>query len=58
MPIEIFELVVKASLTEQQNESNGSGQMQVQSTEGVDHQILVEEAVAQVLAILNYKDRR
>lgn len=58
MPIEIFELVVKASLTEQQNESNGSGQMQVQSTEGVDHQVLVEEAVAQVLAILNYKDRR
>ena len=58
MPIEILELIVKASITEDTNKQDNTNPVQEQVNELIDKQLLTEEIVEQVLAILHHKNER
>ncbi|MEM6696896.1 MAG: DUF5908 family protein [Bacteroidota bacterium] len=58
MPIEIFELVVSVNLTEQEAKEEAKNPLKKQVDRIVDQQAIVEEAVEQVLAILEHQKER
>ena len=58
MPIEIMELVVSVRLTEQEEKETRQNPLKKQIDRIVDQGALVEEAVEQVLAILEHKKER
>ncbi len=58
MPIEILEFVVKASITEENTKQNNDNPVNEQVNQLFNKQLLAEEIIEQVLAILEYKNDR
>lgn len=58
MPIELLELVVKASITEETTKKENNNPVQEQVNQLIDKKLLTEEIVEQVLAILDHKNER
>ena len=58
MPIEILELVVKANISEEPAQQKAAALEEKEDKQLMEKQLLTEEIVEQVLAILHHKAER